>query len=135
MEYRYVYRRVEDVIGQSVTTPRSPHSYLTERLRFDLRERRDSTAVQLAKLQATAALCGNSHVDVFAMQSAVQDGIASIERYMMPYLEKPKPKAKVSVKENFDKYLDIIKQMRKKQAAEAAEATNAEAKNDGQVSA
>lgn len=87
MEYRYVYRKVEDGIGAPLQIPKSLHSSLTEELRYQYREGRD-----LAQRLNMAALClaptlGSSEVNMDKVYDTVVQFQDKAFYRKVPYLE------------------------------------------------
>lgn len=87
MEFRYVYRRVEDAIGAPLNIKESHHSWITRQLRFAVRERRDIAHATEVTAICLSALSGNSGIDVSKTMDRLTVVLDKAVNQRMPYIK------------------------------------------------
>lgn len=107
MEFRRVYRGVEDTLGNPPPDIH-PHSWLSRRLRFAVRETRDLSALTVSNALCLASISGHPAVDVHSAIDNVSDKLSEAYDSLFPYeVKRREPKApKVTDHERYFKMLD-----------------------------
>ena len=113
MELRYVYRSIEDAIGEPLKMPDSPHLWITQRLRRDYREARDIARHKEIIALCTAALGGNDSLDAAKMSGSVSDAAFNALYCKIPYMEKKESTVDFKKPESYDVYFEQLKKMQK----------------------
>lgn len=126
MEFRYVFRRVEDAIGAPLTIQESPHAYLTRKLRRDLRESRDIARHTEVTALCLASLAGNPSMDARGLADRVSELLSDVFKELMPYSKEALEAHDTPQETNYDEYFKELEEMKKEIAAKkAAEQTDA----------
>ena len=114
MELRYVYRKVEDDIGFRIHKPETPHSFLTRRLRFDLRELKD--VAHRSELLATcmSSLAGNGSLDVIKVNDKVMDILSDAFSTKLPYVKQKDKPAESDDQDVIDGYFKELEEFSEK---------------------
>jgi hypothetical protein len=129
LEFRYVYRRVEDVIGSHVAIADSPHGRLAKQLRYAYREHRDVARYTEATALCLASLGGNRAMDVSKLGSEVSRLLDKSFDQRAPYMKSPDDKPapdKSSYDEYFEQlaaFTDELNRSKADKARQAAEMT------------
>ena len=107
MEFRRVYRGVEDTLGNPPPDIH-PHSWLSRRLRFAVRETRDLSSITVSNALCLASISGNPSVDAHSAIDSVSDKMSDAYHSLFPYeAKRMEPKEpKVADHERYFKMLD-----------------------------
>lgn len=125
MEFRYVYRRVEDVIGSEAKIEDSPHGRLTRQLRYAFREHRDVAHYTEATALCLASLGGNKAMDVSRLGPEVSRLLDRSLDQRAPYL-KSKDETPKAGKSAYDDYFEQLAAFTEKLKKEKADKANLE---------
>lgn len=120
MEFRYVFRRVEDAIGAPLAIEESLHSHLTRKLRHDYRETRDIARHNEITVLCLASMAGNPNTDTDKLGQDVADMLDEILMKFMPYTRKELEARKAPKEQNFDEYFQQLEEMKRGLEAEKA---------------
>lgn len=125
MEFRYVYRRVEDVIGSPLVIKDSPHGRLTRQLRYAFREHRDVAHHTEVTAMCLASMGGNPSIDASKMGSEVSMMLDRSLEQKIPYLKQPeeKPASKSMYDEYFKQLAEFTAERNKAKEAQKKEMT------------
>lgn len=122
MEFRYVYRKIEDRIGVPLDVEDAPHVRITRTIREDFRELKDIARHTELQALCLSSLAGNSGIDPIKTNSRVTDLLDTAFSQRVPYFKPPERQPVKSAEQEMEDNFKFLHEWTKSVQAQQNEA-------------